>query len=77
MVYYTLHQDIQGIPTTTASYSIDDFYAVIGGKNWTIGRRTGRIVALKGRGRDLPVATGVQKRPKARASAKNRRLRLI
>lgn len=45
MVYYTPYQ---GIPTTTASYSIDDFHAVIGGTNWTIGRRTRRIVALKG-----------------------------
>ena len=31
-----------------AEYDLDDFYAVIGGKSWTIGRRTGRIVALKG-----------------------------
>jgi hypothetical protein len=45
MVYYTPYQ---GIPTTAAFYSLDDFYAVIGGENWVLARRTLSIVASYG-----------------------------
>jgi hypothetical protein len=44
----TYTPDNMVIPMHTASYSFDDFYAVIGGTTWTIGRRTRRIVALLG-----------------------------
>lgn len=45
----TYTPDRQVIPMHTASYSLDDFHAVIGGTNWIIGPRSLSIVAAYGK----------------------------